>query len=332
MLSPFPGYVPAGRGPLSSADAAAYSRRIRDEAGRYQPDQVLERAVADGVIEPPVGRRLFRYEIRRKGHDTVIGLVGVARASDLIPHEDTIEESPGHAAPRVEIRPILAIVEAPLPELSPTGRSVVAIEDDGTEHEVVPVDPRPLPFVDAVIADGHHRRRAAMATKGGDATVLTLVVGDRGAGLQAGTFHRVFDRATPLPATAGKRFEVEPLPSPGVVEGALVWVEGASGRAFSLRPLPAAAATVHASVRRSPAALAHVLLYPLLGVTERDATHTGTWEAAIVDIPRSGGALLLPDVAVEAVIAAARAGRLLPPKASRFHPKPLRGMVLRAGD
>ncbi|MDP2623882.1 MAG: DUF1015 family protein [Actinomycetota bacterium] len=291
---------------------------------------MLERAVADGLIVPSAGRRLFRYQIRRRAHDTVVGLVGVARATDLIPHEDTIEESPGHSAPRVEIRPILAIVEAPLPELSPLGRPVIAIEDDGTEHELVAVDAgAPLLFANAVIADGHHRRRAAMATNGADATVLTMVVGDRGAGLEAGAFHRVFGRATPLPSAAGQTFEVEPLPSPTVVEDALVWVEGASGRAFSLRPLPAAAATVHASVRRSPAALAHALLYPLLGVAEREASHTGNWEVAIQDIPRSGGALLLPDVEVDAVIVAARAGRLLPPKASRFRPKPLRGMVLR---
>ena len=315
---------------MSAADAAEYSRRIRDAAGRYQSDEVLQRAVADGVVAPPQGRFLYRYEIRRNGAPTVVGIVGVAAAAHLIPHEDTIEHAPDHPAPGIEIRPILAIVEDPLPAFEAVGDTVTAIAEDGARHELAAVDPgASIPFDDAVIADGHHRRRAVIATRGADATVLTMVVGGGGAGLEAGTFHRVFSRVSPLPAAAGEVFEIEPMASPAVVPGALVWVDGASGRTFSLRPLPSAAATVDAALRGSPAALAEALFYPLVGVSERDATHVGTWESPKENIPSAGGALLLPDVPVESVIAAARAGRVLPPKASRFRPKPLRGMVLR---
>jgi len=43
-------------------------------------------------------------------------------------------------------------------------------------------------------------------------------------------------------------------------------------------------------------------------------------------------AILLPRVPIPAVFAAASAGTMLPPKGSRFHPKPVRGLVVRARD
>jgi hypothetical protein len=332
MLSPFPGFIPTGRGPHSGAGTASLARRIRDDAGRYQPGPILERAVSLGHLEATAGPTLFRYEIHRPGHEAVLGLVGVARAADLIPHEGTVFGIIDHPALPVEIRPILALVDEPIPAAQTVGRTVEVVEATGTRHTLVAVVHQGWKLNRPVVADGHHRQRAAMLTRGGDATVLTLVVGSGGAGLEAGTFHRAFAEAGELPMAAGDRFEIEPVATPSVVDGALVWLDGDSGRAFSLRPRPEALAAVPEPLRASPAAVAEALLYPLLGVHENDAIHIAAWELAVEGVPRRGGALLLPDVDVTAVIAAARAGVMLPPKASRFHPKPLRGLVLRVVD
>ena len=145
-------------------------------------------------------------------------------------------------------------------------------------------------------------------------------------------FHRVFGEAGALPRSAGDVFEIEPVPAPTVTDGALVWVAGQSGEVFELRARTDALMTVPEDLRGSPAAVAEALLYPLLGVHENDALHSASWELAVEGVPGRGGALLLPDIEVGAVLSAARAGRLLPPKASRFHPKPLRGLVLRDAD
>jgi hypothetical protein len=329
MLSPFLGYLPAGRDPLTSDGIATRSRRIRDDAGRYQPDLVLDQAVADGDLVAPGRASLFRYEITRESLPTITGLVGVARAADLVPHEGTVASAPDETAPSVEIRPILALVEGPLPAPPPLGGPVTAIEPDGAIHTLVPVDHGELTLDAPVIADGHHRRRAALSTRGAEATVLTLVVGEAGAGLEAGTFHRVFPHAGPLPLSASEVFEVEPMPSPAAVPGALVWLDGGSGRVFLMTPTPDALARVREALRASPAAVAQALLYPLLGLQEHEAMHAGTVEEAVAEVSSSGGTLLLPPVEIAAVIRAARTGNLLPPKASRFWPKPLRGMVLR---
>ena len=329
MLSPFPGFLPAGRGPFTSEETTARSRRIRDDAGRYQPDQVLEEAVRQELLQPASPPALFRYDFEH-ADVAISGLIGVCRAADLVPHEGTVSSAPDTPAPVVEIRPILALIEGPLPAANPVADAVEAIAPDGTRHSVVAVDLEGQDLGLPVVADGHHRRRAAMATRGPDATVLTLVVGDGGAGLDAGTFHRVFPSARSLPLRASDVFEVEPIPSAEPVAGSLVWLEGTSRRSFRLTPTTEALATVRAPLRASPAAVAQALLYPLLGLQEHEAVHFAEASEAVASAPRDGGSLLLPPVEIDAVIAAARAGTLLPPKASRFRPKPLRGLVLRS--
>lgn len=291
---------------------------------------MLKQAVAAGLLTVGDGVSLYRYQIETD-EAVITGLVGVCRAADLVPHEGTIASAPDEPAPSIEIRPILALVEEPLPDLEPVGDIVQSVEPGGARHSIVAVDhTTPLDLAAPVVADGHHRRRAAMATRGPEATVLTLVVGDSGSGLEAGTFHRVFSHAGSLPLGASEVFDVEPLPSPEVVPGSLVWLDGESGRVFALTPTSAALGSMHGPLRESPAAVAQALLYPLLGLQEHEAEHAGSTEEALAALPSRGGALLLPPVEIQAVIVAARSGTLLPPKASRFGPKPLRGLVLRA--
>jgi hypothetical protein len=302
---------------------------IRDEAGRYQPGSALGRAVSLGDLEGPIGPALFRYEIHQPYGATVVGLVGITRAAGLVPHEGTVFGISDHPAPAIEIRPILAIVDEPLPLAPALGPRVEVVEASGARHTLAAVEHQGWEIHRPVVADGHHRRRAVMLTRGDDTTVLTMVVGDSGSGLRAGTFHRVFGEAGELPPSADEAFEIEPVAAPTVTDGALVWVAGGSGQVVELRARAGALATVPEALRGSPAAVAEALLYPLLGVHENDAIHIASWELAIEGVPGRGGALLLPDVEVGALLSAARAGRMLPPKASRFHPKPLRGLVLR---
>jgi uncharacterized protein (DUF1015 family) len=60
--------------------------------------------------------------------------------------------------------------------------------------------------------------------------------------------------------------------------------------------------------------------------------HFSTTAGALASLTDADAALLLPRVGIEAVLAAAEAGTLLPPKGSRFRPKPVRGLVVRAAS
>jgi hypothetical protein len=303
---------------------------VRDEAGRYQPAEILDRAVADGRLIRAESPCFYRYTITGADGAVVTGMVGAAAASELVPHEATVHGAPNKPPPPLEIRPVLAIAEEPLPRMRDLGPAIAIHDAQGRVHAAVPVAiDGPLPPGPYVIADGHHRRRAAMHSRGPESSLLTLLVGSSGAGLSAGTFHRRFTAAGPLPANVAARFDVVPVTQPEAVSGALVWVDGASGRAFVLTPLPEALEALLPEHRGSATAVASALLYPLIGVTEEDAVYADTTEAALVGLQPGERALLLPAIAISTVLAAARSGSLLPAKSSRFRPKPLRGVVMR---
>ena len=330
MLTPFRGYLPTRPPPATAAAAASLARGMRDEAGRYQPGEILDRAVADGRLTRAESPCLYRYTITGADGVLVTGIVGAAAASELVPHEATVRGAPYKPAPSLEIRPVLAIAEEPLPEMRDLVPAIAVLDGEGREHAAAPVAiDGALPPGPYVVADGHHRRRAAMHSQGPGCLVLTLLVGSSGAGLSAGTFHRRFTAAGPLPASVGARFDVESITEPVAVEGALVWVDAASGRAFRLTPLPEALEALLPEHRDSATAVASALLYPLIGVTEEDAVYAETTEAALAGLLPGERALLLPAITISTVLAAARSGWLLPAKSSRFRPKPLRGIVMR---
>ena len=291
----------------------------------------LDRAVAEGRAAGSSVPSVYRYTITEGGAEVVSGLVGAASAADLLPHEETVATAPHSPSPSVEIRPVVAITEEPLPSWRATGVSSIVIDGAGREHAAGAVALEgSLPRGPYVLADGHHRRRAALATWGDRCRILTLVIGSNGAGLETGSFHRRFASAGPLPAAAGTRFDIEPMATPASVAGSIVWVDGSSGRAFRLTPRPEALATMPVAHRAAPAAVASALLYPLVGVTDEDAVWAGTQEIALADLVAGERVLLLPPIDLFAVIGAARAGEPLPPKSSRFRPKPVRGLVMRA--
>lgn len=327
MLFAFPGLVFDSRGPSTSADAAARSRRLRDAVGRYHSSVSPQALAESGYLSAP-GACLFHYRIEYPGGRVVTGIVGEAPVADLLPHEETHRRDV-IPAPPVEIRPLLAVSTTALPELPPLGEPV-SVTEGPRRHSVTPVagpgsglDLGPL-----VLADGHHRSRAVARTFGAGARTMTLVVGDAGKGLEVGSFHRRFAEAAPLPTGASSRFEVEPTtrrrPSPGL----LVWAQGSRDR-YLLRPREDALSGLAGPRRRSAAAVAAALLYPLVGVSEAGARYLATADAALSGLGAGEGATLLPPSSMDTVLGAALEGSLLPPKATRFGPKPIRGLVVR---
>ena len=327
MLFPFPGLVFGARGPFASADASARSRRFRGAVRRYHSPEEVRRAMAEAgllQVDQPV---LFEYRIEHAGGRVVSGIVGEAPVAELVPHEE-VRRRLTPAAP-VEIRPLLAISRAPLPRLAPRGEPVTVTES-WRRHSVIPVAP-PDGAVDLgplVLADGHHRSQAVAQTFGPGARTMTMVVGDAGRSLEVGSFHRRFARAASLPPRAGEVFEVEPTKRTTPDEGALIWVEG-GGRRYLLRPRLRAVAGIPSNLRRSGAAVAARLLYPLVDVTEEAARYFATARGALSRLAPGEGVVLLPPTAMESVLTAALEGAPFPPKATRFRPKPLRGVVLR---
>ena len=298
------------------------ARRLRDEAGRYQPDRAIDRAVAAGGWRLSDGPAVYRYRI--EGEGTVVeGLVGEVPLEVMVPHEGTISSHPGTPRGSLEIRPLLLLTEATLPDRPAVADPVSFAFGDGWRHTVTPVAGGDVELAEPVIADGHHRHRSALRA-GDDPRVLALVVGDGGAGLAGGAFHRVFSWAPPLPDDLAA-FETEAA-DPEPVEGAVVWVS--PDRAVALRPRAAALGQLDDAVRSSLPLIARDLLYPRLGLSEADASYADTVDEAL-DWMGRGAAALMPPADVGGVIAAARRALLMPPKATRFRPKPARGMVIR---
>jgi hypothetical protein len=322
MLSPFLGILPSPdlAGDLSGVERAA--RRLRDEAGRYQPDRAVDRALARGDWWQPGVPALYRYRIE-SGDTVVEGLVGEVPLEIMVPHEGTISSHPGKPRPSLEIRPLLLLTEMPLPDRPPLADPVSFAFGDGWRHTVTAVDGAAVDVGEPVIADGHHRHRSALRA-GDDPRVLVLVVGDGGAGLDGGAFHRVFSWAPPLPDDL-TAFEVEPA-EPEPREGAVVWVS--PDGAMALWPRPSALGQLDDAVRSSLPLIARDLLYPRLGLSEADASYADTVDEAL-DWMGRGAAALMPPADVGWVITAARRALLMPPKATRFRPKPARGMVVR---
>ena len=277
------------------------------------------------------GPSLYRYTIDGTAGQVISGLVGLVQLASLLPHEETIRAAEDKEAPDLEIRPLLAITRHSLPALPATG-PVSSVRYGKQLHRVEPVGRSgPIELGAMVVADGHHRRRAAMRAYGPEATAMTLVVGDGGRGLRADAFQRRLIGAGALPRSVLKSFGVSEIDHPSPRVGGIVWY-GGSGAALLLRPRPEALETMPPTLRPIGSAVAVRLLYPLIGMTQDRVVHFSTPAGALGSLEPGDAALLLPRVGVGAVFNAAEAGTLLPPKGSRFSPKPVRGIVVRAAD
>jgi len=312
---------------MSRDEAAAASRALRHAVARYQSPDDLPELLAFRHAGPA----LYHYSVSGPGGRLISGLVGLVRVATLLPHEETIREDEDREAVDLEIRPLLAITRNSLPEYPESGPAA-EVTYGPQVHRVAPVKHRgDIDLGTLVLADGHHRRRSAMRHVGDGAVAMTMVVGDGGLGLRADAFQRRLIGAGQLPREAEEVFTIEEIPRATPRVAGIVWLEPGR-RPRLLRPRPAALEGVPAPLRPIGAAVAARLLYPLIGITQDRIEHFST--AAGVSHALKGGdaAILLPRVPIPAVFAAASAGTMLPPKGSRFHPKPVRGLVVRARD
>jgi hypothetical protein len=327
MLAPFAAHLPATPDPMSRDEAAAASRALRHAVARYQSAEDLPELLPYRDAGPAI----YRYEVTSARGPVVSGLVGLVRVATLLPHEQTIREDEDREAVDLEIRPLLALTRATLPHLPESGATAV-VSYGPLQHRVVPVQHRgDIDLGTLVLADGHHRRRSAMRHFGDGAVAMTMVVGDSGRGLNAAAFQRRLIGAGRLPHSAGEVFDIEEIPRSTPRVGGIVWLEPKRPPRL-LRPRPELLATVPATLRPIGAAVAAHLLYPLLGVTQQQIEHFSTAGAVVHALEAGDAGILLPRVPIPAVFAAAAAGTLLPPKGSRFYPKPVRGLVVRAKE
>lgn len=312
MLSPFIPLLPRSLDGIGYEDLARAAKALRVDPEGYRPVNGVD------YVEGP--NAVWQWEMISDAGPQVSGLLGLVPLDELIPHEATTPAALTRPRHPVQIRPVMALVDEVLPRCAPIGDPVVF--EGRITHRVTPVASEGLTLRDAVIADGHHRTAAALRA-GGDPHIMALVVSSTTEALDAGSFHRAFAHPVELPAAiegtvviqedpfaaidAGRIGVVTPAGSIGIDPG-----EGSMARAF----------------RGIPAGWVHHVLLPVLGLEEADAVYLDD-PAAAAAAGHYGTGILVPPSDSAAVVAAARSGLVLPPKATRFRPKPLRGLAMR---
>jgi hypothetical protein len=312
MLAPFAALV-AHTSDVEYWALERAAKALRLDPARYQSVEGVEY----DLTEPS----LFRWEIRFEADRHVQGLVGLFPLDQLVPHEGTtaaLRVRPRHS---VQIRPVTALVEGPLPDLEPVGGSV---HFHGTHHHIVtPVDSVRFAPHQALIADGHHRVAAALRD-GGDPQIMTMVVSTDGIELDAGAFHRVFGSEVDLPESiAGCEVVREPtLDSIHAGRIAVATPRGSIGVTVVDESIPE-------FLRGLPAGLTSRFVLPALNLDEADAVYVDDIRHALAAVDEGGTAVILPHSEIPAIMQAAAAGETLPPKSTRFRPKPIRGLLMR---
>lgn len=291
-------------------------------ARRAQP--LVPALVEAELVGPPRSAAALAYEIRETTAPVRGLVVALPTDAPIAGHEATVSAAVRRHVRRrrrwrAEMRPIVIVSDAITAlEMGP----VELARFEGTRTDVATDLPEDLgaPAYEKVLhsglllADGHHRLAAARQL--GDNSILALVVAPDA--LRLGTFHRIFESSGRLPET--EWYRTEPWQAgPGVPPpGTLVWWPG-SGEPLLVKPTAA----------RSVSGFAADVIYPLLGVTEGLATHEADPSTAVASLGPDGAALLLAPPSLAEVAATVDAGQLLPPKATRFEPKPLSGLIVR---
>jgi len=312
MLAPFAALV-AHTSDVEYWALERAAKALRLDPARYQSVEGVEY----DLTEPS----LFRWEIRFEEGRYVQGLVGLFPLDQLIPHEGTTAALQARPRHPVQIRPVTALVEEPLPDLQPIGESV---HFRGSHHHTVtPVGAVAFAPSRALIADGHHRVAAALRD-GGDPSIMTMMVSTAGIELDAGAFHRVFASEVELPkAIVG--CEVVPEPTLDSIHAGRIAVatpRGSIGVTVVDNDMPE-------FLDGLPAGLASRFVLPALGLSEADASYVDDVRHALAAVDEGGTAVILPNSDVPALMQAVAAGLTLPPKSTRFRPKPIRGLLMR---
>lgn len=336
-LSPFVALRPADDVVARTVDggrrAAARAARRRSHPRHaawleaWDDDRVepVEPWIADGSLVADDRPRLRILEQRLVDGRIVLGIVGVVRLADLVPHERTDPAAVRRRVHRdrfqeVEIRPLLAVLPTDPPGLLEVVHRVASrspetavVDEVGTRHRIWVCGERdaealatllaPLP---CLLADGHHRAAAASTAGRADAMALVTLASApprllpvwRVAAISAGHNEEVIDWLAELPRGddvsvhyAGRRADVGG-------DGVELPVETSQRVALS------APGVARVTTTADPTAVA---------VAEGDG-------AVVV----AAGAPTVTDV-----LSAIAAGRPLPPKSTAFQPKPRVGLLMR---
>ncbi len=319
---------------------------------------------AAGVLAQDPSPRFYVYELDFTGPDGAAqqarGVLGALQLAELggrvQPHEETMPKTRSdrrdllHATqanldPIVVLSPAASLAEA----MAPDGPARLDFTAGGARHRLYDLaDPHAIAAVAAavesdpvVIADGHHRYVTALNYQreregaGPWDAIMAFVAPAIGSGLSIASAHRFFEDLPHGLAGLDGRFAQSPSePAPPTAPGELVLVPGSAHDATPVRLVPTdeALAGLPASVRRASAAVARDVLYPMLGITEDDATYHPDADVVVGRLAESprGAAVLTAPVDEQAVADAIGEGVVFPQKTTYFVPKPRAGLVIRA--
>lgn len=315
--------------------------------------------VGDGTLLADSEPRLWSWQWTEHGSH-VVGVAGALRlpAPDVAPHErvrDDLVADRGRelGSGRVQPEPIVLLHDGE--PLLPPGRPDRAPRPPGVDldtpsgrHRLAPVSgPRARARLDTalagerlVLADGHHRFRVLSGLPAPRPRAFVLVVDVPRSGLSVGPIPRVLPGLSwdVVAATPGAR--LAPLGDQGrqafldeAPPGRLRWVLADGSRVRGLELDADAAERVDRADPCGPVARdvchLHRHLLPAWGVPAGTVRYAHSWAAARRLAGRDAG------LAVEArpptlaeVMAAARAGTLLPHKATSISPKPRTGLLM----
>jgi uncharacterized protein (DUF1015 family) len=202
-----------------------------------------------------------------------------------------------------------------------------------TEQEDLAVLDDGLARHQALIADGHHRYASFLRIHQGDGweaphrAGLAMLVDQSDTPLFLGAIHRVLAGVTLArlrsrcpPSIAYEA--VSPAAALGTLaQDTLVATDGRSWATLCLREPD----------DRAPVERLHDELLPALAIADRRNGYHHSVEAALSRVrSKPGVAVLMPAPDVDLVLGVARAGRLLPEKATSFQPKPTAGVLMRS--
>ncbi len=227
-------------------------------------------------------------------------------------------------------------------------------DDDGHEHRLWRVDRREAvgeilaQFEERtlVIADGHHRYQTALEDAAGHpaearqrGAILTMLVRDDDPGLSIEATHRML---TTLPFPVGEALQrlpawtsascADPLMAVGSLRSdETILVTALGAWRLRLRPAQALERGLGALDALAVSRLQERALAPWGFEAGHDALRFTRDAQAAIEAVRSGAMLavfLLPPETPASVLDVASSGRLMPPKATYFVPKPRSGLLL----
>lgn len=311
-----------------------------------------------GLVTPDTAPAVYLHEYVAE-QTTVRGFVGALdlrrRAADLdhavvLPHEGVhagqVEELAARMAQmQLQPAPILLVHEG-TPALralvaevreTPPGRQFVDATGQRhrlwmlrSEHQLDRLAEAIAP-ARALVADGHHRYAAYLRLQAGAPDTaadagLAILIDHTDTPLRLRAAHRVLagvGLTATLAALADLDITVEFRPGPSLNETDPNTIVLAGAGRWAVARLPAS--------EMSAVEFVHRVIVPALPRQPRSiATFTDAEEAVATACRRQGTAMLLAPPTFEQVFAAARAGRLLPQKATSFQPKPSMGVLMRS--